>query len=193
MLKDAFNKNIYDFSSVRESVRVNTLKQAVQDAGKMLPLDNTYAAELTDFLLATHSGIGNIVTSIRSNDTFINQLSSQLKIVPKKESTTSLAEQLLSIASLNNTDMFIKLGNYAFDKRGNFDNNHIKSCITMMIDNDESPEIYNMPENKRTTYIINKYPFFRVCPPTMIITSGGKGFHALYVFSSDIIDNKGIY
>lgn len=57
----------------------------------------------------------------------------------------------------------------------------------MMIDIDDCADMYDLPEDKWTEYVFNKYPLFYKFTPTYFLASGGKGIHAIYTFSNDIM------
>lgn len=200
-----YNKTKYAFDHIRESENTEEYYQAWKEAGKQKNENefdtffndtkkNVMQKFLKDCFHADGLTTGTVVTSLyRKNDGYRIFVADAKKNFPKRERTITLAEQLLNFRSLNRGDYFLKTALFYHSNNNSYSSRNIKSCSTMMIDIDDCADMYDLPEDKWTEYVFNKYPLFYKFTPTYFLASGGKGIHAIYTFSNDIHDYSGIF
>lgn len=200
-----YNKTKYAFDHIRESENTEEYYQAWKEAGKQKNENefdtffndtkkNVMQKFLKDCFHADGLTTGTVVTSLyRKNDGYRIFVADAKKNFPKRERTITLAEQLLNFRSLNRGDYFLKTALFYHSNNNSYSSRNIKSCSTMMIDIDDCADMYDLPEDKWTEYVFDKYPLFYKFTPTYFLASGGKGIHAIYTFSNDIHDYSGIF
>ena len=200
-----YNKTKYTFDHIRESENTEEYYQAWKEAGKQKNENefdtffndtkkNVMQKFLKDCFHADGLTTGTVVTSLyRKNDGYRIFVADAKKNFPKRERTITLAEQLLNFRSLNRGDYFLKTALFYHSNNNSYSSRNIKSCSTMMIDIDDCADMYDLPEDKWTEYVFDKYPLFYKFTPTYFLASGGKGIHAIYTFSNDIHDYSGIF
>ena len=200
-----YDKAKYVFDHIRESENTEEYYQAWKEAGKQKNENefdtffndtkkNVMQKFLKDCFHADGLTTGTVVTSLyRKNDGYRIFVADAKKNFPKRERTITLAEQLLNFRSLNRGDYFLKTALFYHSNNNSYSSRNIKSCSTMMIDIDDCADMYDLPEDKWTEYVFNKYPLFYKFTPTYFLASGGKGIHAIYTFSNDIHDYSGIF
>lgn len=200
-----YDKTKYAFDHIRESENTKEYYQAWKEAGKQKNENefdtffndtkkNVMQKFLKDCFHADGLTTGTVVTSLyRKNDGYRIFVADAKKNFPKRERTITLAEQLLNFRSLNRGDYFLKTALFYHSNNNSYSSRNIKSCSTMMIDIDDCADMYDLPEDKWTEYVFNKYPLFYKFTPTYFLASGGKGIHAIYTFSNDIHDYSGIF
>lgn len=200
-----YDKTKYAFDHIRESENTEEYYQAWKEAGKQKNENkfdtffndtkkNVMQKFLKDCFHADGLTTGTVVTSLyRKNDGYRIFVADAKKNFPKRERTITLAEQLLNFRSLNRGDYFLKTALFYHSNNNSYSSRNIKSCSTMMIDIDDCADMYDLPENKWTEYVFDKYPLFYKFTPTYFLASGGKGIHAIYTFSNDIHDYSGIF
>lgn len=159
--------------------------------------------ELRQFFKICYGDNGQFVASIMENDdngnvrVYFDQTFSIAKREPKRESTVSLGEALTNCAALDGVNVFLKTGLFYFPKKkreSRYTENTLRSVKLMAIDVDSCPEIYSMASKEdKLAYLQDKYPLLQTLPPTYLLSSGSKGFHALYAFYSDVRDTTGIF
>jgi len=200
-----YDKTKYAFDHIRECENTEEYYQAWKEAGKQKNENefdtffndtkkNVMQKFLKDCFHADGLTTGTVVTSLyRKNDGYRIFVADAKKNFPKRERTITLAEQLLNFRSLNRGDYFLKTALFYHSNNNSYSSRNIKSCSTMMIDIDDCADMYDLPEDKWTEYVFNKYPLFYKFTPTYFLASGGKGIHAIYTFSNDIHDYSGIF
>lgn len=200
-----YNKTKYAFDHIRESENTEEYYQAWKEAGKQKNENefdtffndtkkNVMQKFLKDCFHADGLTTGTVVTSLyRKNDGYRIFVADAKKNFPKRERTITLAEQLLNFRSLNRGDYFLKTALFYHSNNNSYSSRNIKSCSTMMIDIDDCADMYDLPEDKWTEYVFDKYPLFYKFTPTYFLASGGKGIHAIYTFSNDIHDYSGVF
>lgn len=200
-----YDKTKYAFDHIRECENIEEYYQAWKEAGKQKNENefdtffndtkkNVMQKFLKDCFHADGLTTGTVVTSLyRKNDGYRIFVADAKKNFPKRERTITLAEQLLNFRSLNRGDYFLKTALFYHSNNNSYSSRNIKSCSTMMIDIDDCADMYDLPEDKWTEYVFNKYPLFYKFTPTYFLASGGKGIHAIYTFSNDIHDYSGIF
>lgn len=200
-----YDKAKYVFDHIRESENTEEYYQAWKEAGKQKNENefdtffndtkkNVMQKFLKDCFHADGLTTGTVVTSLyRKNDGYRIFVADAKKNFPKRERTITLAEQLLNFRSLNRGDYFLKTALFYHSNNNSYSSRNIKSCSTMMIDIDDCADMYDLPEDKWTEYVFDKYPLFYKFTPTYFLASGGKGIHAIYTFSNDIHDYSGIF